>query len=58
MPDSHTAPAGAAASARPSRLRREPFGTLRDGHPAGVFSWPVPPALVVALSSLLDGRPT
>jgi exodeoxyribonuclease V beta subunit len=28
-----------------------------DGHPAGVFSWPVPPALVVGLSSLLAGRP-
>ncbi len=27
-----------------------------DGHPAGVFSWPVPPALVLALSDLLDGR--
>jgi exodeoxyribonuclease V beta subunit len=25
--------------------------------PAGVFSWPVPPALVVALSDLLEGRP-
>ncbi|MGC4938728.1 UvrD-helicase domain-containing protein [Kribbella sp. DT2] len=27
-----------------------------DGHPTGVFSWPLPSALVVALSSLLDGR--
>ncbi|MFI5707157.1 UvrD-helicase domain-containing protein [Kribbella sp. NPDC051620] len=27
-----------------------------DGHPAGVFSWPLPPALVLALSELLDGR--
>ena len=25
--------------------------------PAGVFEWAVPPALVVALSDLLDGRP-
>ena len=32
-------------------------GPVPDEHPAGVFSWPVPPALVVALSSLLDGRP-
>ena len=29
-----------------------------DGHPAGVFSWAPPPALVTALSDLLDaGRP-
>jgi exodeoxyribonuclease V beta subunit len=27
-----------------------------DGHPAGVFSWPVPAPLVLALSDLLDGR--
>jgi exodeoxyribonuclease V beta subunit len=27
-----------------------------DGHPAGVFSWLPPPALVTALSDLLDGR--
>ncbi|ADB32995.1 exodeoxyribonuclease V, beta subunit [Kribbella flavida DSM 17836] len=27
-----------------------------DGHPAGVFSWSLPSALVVALSDLLDGR--
>ena len=27
-----------------------------DGHPHGVCSWPVPSALVVALSDLLDGR--
>jgi exodeoxyribonuclease V beta subunit len=26
-----------------------------DGHPAGVFSWQPPPALVMALSDLLDG---
>ncbi|CAN5554614.1 exodeoxyribonuclease V subunit beta [soil metagenome] len=26
--------------------------------PAGVFSWPIPPALVVAVSDLLDGRPS
>ena len=26
-----------------------------DGHPAGVFSWQPPPALVTALSDLLDG---
>jgi exodeoxyribonuclease V beta subunit len=25
------------------------------GNPYGVFSWPVPPALVTALSDLLDG---
>ncbi|WP_454561827.1 exodeoxyribonuclease V subunit beta [Mycobacterium haemophilum] len=30
-----------------------------DGHPCGVFSWLPPPALVVALSDLLDqGRPS
>ena len=27
-----------------------------DGHPAGVFSWSPPAALVTALSDLLDGR--
>ncbi|GAB3825907.1 UvrD-helicase domain-containing protein [Kribbella italica] len=27
-----------------------------DGHPTGVFSWPLPSALVVVLSELLDGR--
>jgi len=27
-----------------------------DGSPAGVFSWDVPPALVVELSEMLDGR--
>lgn len=27
-----------------------------DGHPTGVCSWPIPPALTVALSDLLDGR--
>ncbi|MET7280686.1 exodeoxyribonuclease V subunit beta [Kribbella sp. NPDC005582] len=26
-----------------------------DGHPAGVFSWPMPATLVLALSELLDG---
>ncbi len=26
-----------------------------DGHPAGVFSWPMPASLVLALSELLDG---
>lgn len=29
-----------------------------DGHPAGVFSWQPPADLVVALSDLLDGRPS
>ncbi|MGD0393508.1 MAG: hypothetical protein ABSC41_12800, partial [Acidimicrobiales bacterium] len=29
---------------------------LSDGRPHGVFEWAVPPALVVALSDLLDGR--
>jgi len=28
---------------------------VADGNPYGVFSWPVPPALVTALSDLLDG---
>jgi len=28
---------------------------LIDGHPTGVFSWQPPPALVVAISDLLDG---
>ena len=34
-------------------------GPSVDGttEPAGVFGWPVPPALVVALSDLLEGRP-
>jgi exodeoxyribonuclease V beta subunit len=27
-----------------------------DGHPNGVHSWPIPPALVCDLSDLLDGR--
>jgi len=31
--------------------------TVEDGHPHGVFDWAVPPALVVALSNLLDGHP-
>ncbi|MHB1710516.1 MAG: UvrD-helicase domain-containing protein [Acidimicrobiales bacterium] len=29
---------------------------VRHGHPDGVFSWAVPPALVTELSDLLDGR--
>jgi exodeoxyribonuclease V beta subunit len=33
-----------------------PDTPLTDGHPAGVFSWQPPAALVVALSDLLDGR--
>ncbi len=33
-----------------------PATPVVDGQPAGVFSWPVPPALVLALSELLDGR--
>jgi len=28
-----------------------------DGHPAGVFSWPLPPELVTSLSDLLDRSP-
>ena len=32
-----------------------PETPTEDGVPAGVFSWPVPPALVVALSALLGG---
>ncbi|MDX6260547.1 MAG: exodeoxyribonuclease beta subunit [Kribbellaceae bacterium] len=32
-----------------------PETPLVDGHPAGVFSWPMPTALVLALSELLDG---
>ncbi len=32
-----------------------PQTPLTDGHPAGVFSWLPPAALVVALSDLLDG---
>ncbi|QNE16952.1 AAA family ATPase [Kribbella qitaiheensis] len=35
-----------------------PDTPLVDGHPAGVFSWPMPAALVLALSDLLDGRAT
>ncbi len=35
-----------------------PAVPVHDGHPAGVFSWPVPPELVVELSSLLDGSTT
>jgi exodeoxyribonuclease V beta subunit len=33
-----------------------PETPLVDGHPAGVFSWPLPATLVLALSDLLDGR--
>ncbi len=33
-----------------------PNTPVTDGHPAGVFSWQPPAALVVALSDLLDGR--
>lgn len=32
-----------------------PQTPIVDGHPAGVFSWPMPTALVLALSELLDG---
>ncbi|WBQ08247.1 UvrD-helicase domain-containing protein [Kribbella sp. CA-293567] len=32
-----------------------PETPIVDGHPAGVFSWPMPTALVLALSELLDG---
>jgi exodeoxyribonuclease V beta subunit len=32
-----------------------PGTPLVDGHPAGVFSWPMPTSLVLALSELLDG---
>ncbi|MFC5262286.1 UvrD-helicase domain-containing protein [Kribbella qitaiheensis] len=35
-----------------------PETPLVDGHPAGVFSWPMPTALVLALSELLDGSTT
>ena len=33
-----------------------PNTPVTDGHPAGVFSWQPPAALVIALSDLLDGR--
>jgi exodeoxyribonuclease V beta subunit len=33
-----------------------PETPVQQGNPAGVFSWPLPSALVVALSDLLDGR--
>ncbi|SBS75517.1 Exodeoxyribonuclease V beta chain [uncultured Mycobacterium sp.] len=33
-----------------------PDTPIVDGHPAGVFSWQPPAALVVALSDLLDGQ--
>ncbi len=33
-----------------------PDTPVTDGHPAGVFSWQPPPALVVAMSDLLDGQ--
>lgn len=32
-----------------------PDSPVIDGHPSGVFSWQPPPALVTALSDLLDG---
>ncbi|GAA1587448.1 exodeoxyribonuclease V subunit beta [Kribbella sancticallisti] len=35
-----------------------PETPLVNDHPAGVFTWPVPPTLVLALSDLLDGRAT
>lgn len=35
-----------------------PDTPVSDGHPAGVFSWQPPTALVLALSDLLDGRRT
>jgi exodeoxyribonuclease V beta subunit len=35
-----------------------PETPLVNGHPAGVFSWPIPTALVLALSDLLDGSAT
>jgi exodeoxyribonuclease V beta subunit len=34
-----------------------PQTPLIDGHPAGVFSWRPPAALVTAVSDLLDGQP-
>jgi exodeoxyribonuclease V beta subunit len=34
-----------------------PQTPLIDGHPAGVFSWQPPAALVIAVSDLLDGQP-
>jgi exodeoxyribonuclease V beta subunit len=34
-----------------------PQTPLVDGHPAGVFSWPLPPELVTSLSDLLDRSP-
>ena len=33
-----------------------PEVAISDGQPHGVFSWPVPPALVSSLSDLLDGQ--
>jgi exodeoxyribonuclease V beta subunit len=33
-----------------------PATPVLDGHPAGVFSWHPPAALVTDLSDLLDGR--
>ena len=35
-----------------------PDTPVHDGHPAGVFGWRVPAALVGELSDLLDGHPT
>jgi exodeoxyribonuclease V beta subunit len=34
-----------------------PETPVSDGHPAGVFGWPLPPDLVVSLSDLLDRSP-
>ena len=33
-----------------------PDTPVTDGHPAGVFAWKPPAALVVAVSDLLDGQ--
>lgn len=38
------------------RGMRGPSTSQHDGHVDGVFDWAVPPALVVQLSELLDGR--
>ncbi len=38
-------------------LRGMTGARARADEPAGVFEWAVPPALVVSLSDLLDGRP-
>ena len=39
-------------------LRGMTGGRGGPDRPAGVFEWVVPPALVVSLSDLLDGRPS